>query len=529
MSSDKSSVQRKDGVVYTPDWVVELMVETLFTHRPFDEKSVVLDPACGDGAFLRGVARHLIKRSEQLGLSPSQTSEILSNSLSGYDIDPLALEVCKSSLDLITAEASLPKVNWQLGCANSLFDTDGPLGSVGLYTHIIANPPYIRIQDLDVDERRLLQKQYAFCQRGSTDIFLAFFELSLNILGPDGVLAFINSRSFFDSAAAADFRRSVSDNLLIREIIDFGDDQVFPDVTTYTAVTVLSGRLGATHKSVKVRRHSAATHTDSWSCMVPAETFGAERWHIMPYEDQLFIKDVESRGPKLGEVAAIRVGLATLRDKIYVGKLLDDSWENSSSKICKIMSGTGESFEIEKSALRRIVKVSTVKADDEDQRLVIIFPYNSASSSPLPWTEEDQTSHPLAMSYLSSHRNVLAERGHDVRSWFEYGSTQGLATLFGEKILVSSMTEHGEVYFWSKPEFTLYSGYAIFFAGDVGALHKRLCQEDFKRYVKLCGRTLRGGWFSMTKSSLFNFSLRREEWIALGIPEEKLTATIFDH
>ena len=281
------------------------MVETLFTHRPFDEKSVVLDPACGDGAFLRGVARHLIKRSEQLGLSPSQTSEILSNSLRGYDIDPLALEVCKSSLDLITAEASLPKVNWQLGCANSLFDTDGPLGSVGLYTHIIANPPYIRIQDLDVDERRLLQKQYAFCQRGSTDIFLAFFELSLNILGPDGVLAFINSRSFFDSAAAADFRRSVSDNLLIREIIDFGDDQVFPDVTTYTAVTVLSGRLGATHKSVKVRRHSAATHTDSWSCMVPAETFGAERWHIMPYEDQLFIKDVESRGPKLGEVAAI--------------------------------------------------------------------------------------------------------------------------------------------------------------------------------------------------------------------------------
>ena len=76
MSSDKSSVQRKDGVVYTPDWVVELMVETLFTHRPFDEKSVVLDPACGDGAFLRGVARHLIKRSEQLGLSPSQTSEM---------------------------------------------------------------------------------------------------------------------------------------------------------------------------------------------------------------------------------------------------------------------------------------------------------------------------------------------------------------------------------------------------------------------------------------------------------------------
>jgi hypothetical protein len=346
-------------------------------------------------------------------------------------------------------------------------------------------------------------------------------------MAPNGFLSFINSRSFFDSAAASDFRKYVTNRRLLREIIDFGDDQVFPEVTTYTAVTVLSKKSGDADSTVRIRRRIVNTQKDLWDSRLRSGDLGRERWHVIPSSDLEFINAVESRGPSLGSMCAIRVGLATLRDKIYVCHLIDDEWENPKSSSCVIRAFDDSEHRIEKSALRRIAKVSTVKDDNEDQRLAIIFPYFSKNGTVQPWDDAHQLENSLAMSYLSRYRNSLDERGHDVRIWFEYGSTQGISTLFGEKILIPSMTETGQVYLWTRKEFTLYSGYAIFFDGDIRQLHDRLSKEDFQRYAKLCGRTLRGGWFSMTKSSLTNFALSADEWIELGVPRDKLSLQLF--
>lgn len=527
VATKKSSGQKKDGVVYTPDWVVDLMIESLFSHSPLTRESQILDPACGDGAFFRGIVRWVLAHSDELEIQRIDIPDFLSNSLHGADIDSRALAECRDSLDTMLLEAGMSPPRWDLWHGNSLLDEEGPITFAGKITHVIANPPYIRIQDLDKNQRRQLQTKFQFCRKGSTDIFLAFFEFSLNIMAANGFLSFINSRSFFDSAAASDFRHYVTDRGLLREIIDFGDDQVFPDVTTYTAVTVLSKESGDADSTVRLRRHRADTQQDLWDSQLRSKDLGRERWHVVPSSDHQFINSVERRGPSLGSICSIRVGLATLRDKIYVCHLVDDEWEDPKSSSCLIRAFDKSEHRIEKSALRRIVKVSTVKRDDEDQRLAIIFPYFVNDGSVLPWDDAHQLENSLAMSYLSKYRESLDERGHDVRIWFEYGSTQGISTLFGEKILIPSMTETGQVFLWTHKEFTLYSGYAIFFEGDVRRLHDRLSKEDFQRYAKLCGRTLRGGWFSMTKSSLVNFSLSPEEWIELGVPKDKLSLQLF--
>lgn len=515
-------------MVYTPEWTVDLMLDALFSHHPLTLTSVAFDPACGDGAFLRGLTRRAISEASRWQISPAETSSFVERLVNGADIDASALASCKTSLDEILREAGIPPVNWNLWNGDSLSSNSGISFLSGQCSHIVANPPYIRIQDLDPPQRKNLQEQFQFCRKGSTDIFLAFFEFSLKFLAPGGHLAFINSRSFFDSSAASDFRRYVAERCLLREIIDFGEDQVFPEVTTYTAVTVLAKDGLQKSGSVRLSRFEVETMTTQWDSLVSLEHFGGDRWHVSTSEDIGFIKTMESRGPSLSDICAIRVGLATLRDKVYVCHLLNDDWENQETSTCLVRSFDGRNYQIEKSALRRVVKVSTLKTDDFDQRLAIIFPYFSDEGSPLPWNKHHQEINQRAMSYLSTHRETLEGRGHDVRTWFEYGSTQGISSLFGKKILIPSMTESGRVFLWTRAEFTFFSGYAIFFEGDIEKLHDRLTQDDFQRYAKLCGRTLRGGWFSMTKSSLSRFSLPHEEWIDLGVSPDRIPNRLFD-
>ena len=213
----------------------------------------------------------------------------------------------------------------------------------------------------------------------------------------------------------------------------------------------------------------------------------------------------------------VRVGLATLRDKVYVLRLRDkfQTLEDSSTVVC--IDATGNEVEIESRALRRVQKVSTISCDNEDQQLVIVFPYERSNLGALiPWTTRTQERLPMAMSYLIQHQETLEQRGHSVRTWFEYGSTQGLETVFGPKILVPPMSRDGRLFLSEFDDSTIFSGYGIFFSGDLRQLHTRLSQPDFQRYARQMGRTLRGGWFSMSKTSISKFALTEPEWKALG-------------
>ena len=50
-----------------------------------------------------------------------------------------------------------------------------PLTGVRCVDIIVTNPPYVRIQNLDIQTREFLQESFDFCE-GDTDIYIAFFE-----------------------------------------------------------------------------------------------------------------------------------------------------------------------------------------------------------------------------------------------------------------------------------------------------------------------------------------------------------------
>lgn len=506
----------KNGVVYTPQWAAELIFDNLLRFRSWDVDARVLDPACGDGAFLTVALNSAIEYAGSQGFDSIQTADFVRSSIVGRDIDSSALADCSSRLTSIAAGHGIAISDWDLRDSDSLLGGDQAFDRGSKFSHIVGNPPYIRIQDLPELTRRELQGRYSFCGSGSTDIFFAFFERCLELLDTEGVLSFITSRSLLDSAAGKSFRSFVVGEKRLLHLLDFGDSQVFEDATTYTMVTTLAGS-ERDELTVPIVKWDAAARAEEWKSELRLGGFtSGQRWNVVKREDSEFLESMKRRGPLLSDFVSIRVGLATLRDKVYVVQLNPSEWSDEKEQHLSVKVLGGETRLIERDALRRVSKVSKVKADDDEQGLAIIFPYEKVGGRHVPWSEESQERFPLALEYLGAHRKTLDERGHPTRAWFEYGSTQGLDTLFAPKILVPSMTRDGTLYLCNRGDWTLFSGYALFFDGDLIKLHHRLKGDDFRRFAQLMGRTLRGGWFSMTTSSLGGFSMPWEDWAAVG-------------
>ena len=166
---EKPEVRKAGGVYYTPQYIVEYIVEHTLgklledCQTPADAaKLKILDPACGSGSFLLGAYERLIRwhkdyfaragkekrdresfyrdESGQVRLTAKLKREILKNNLFGVDIDPQAVEVTRFSLSLkaledlregeLTEERTLfhqtvlPDLSQNIKNGNSLIGTD---------------------------------------------------------------------------------------------------------------------------------------------------------------------------------------------------------------------------------------------------------------------------------------------------------------------------------------------------------------------------------------------------------------------
>ena len=200
--------RKRDGVYYTPEWVVERIVEEtidpLLTRWRRDagwrdgetptrdaagdywarlRGIKVIDPACGSGAFLIVALRYLERAfaaavgaavdSGAIDQAPDAaaiTDMILAGNLYGVDINPASVEITRLSLWLHTARANRPLsgLDGTIRCGNSLIDTrfynkrrlDDPEERDRINTFeweddfaeesfdaVIGNPPYVKLQN----------------------------------------------------------------------------------------------------------------------------------------------------------------------------------------------------------------------------------------------------------------------------------------------------------------------------------------------------------------------------------------------
>jgi Eco57I restriction-modification methylase/TaqI-like C-terminal specificity domain len=293
----KLTKRKRDGVYYTPEWVVNYLVDETMgpwfaTAREQSGENLnlylaklramkIVDPACGSGAFLISAFRKLldersslakqmqamaVKDQSGVGFDESAlVSDILKKNIYGVDINPSSVEIAKLALWLHSARAKSPlsSLDGNILCGNSLvahdcwamiaktpenetrinpFDWDKAFDFK--FDIVLGNPPYVKLQNMmkvDPDVVNYLRSTretgtYESAQTGNFDLYLPFIEKGLRLLSERGRMAYIAPSLWTVNDYGAGLRGLIHRTKQLERWLDFKSFQVFEEAITYTAL-----------------------------------------------------------------------------------------------------------------------------------------------------------------------------------------------------------------------------------------------------------------------------------------------------
>jgi hypothetical protein len=267
----KTAIQRKRlGQFYTPDWTVDYIIQHTLApalkENPdrFLGEFTVLDPACGDGAFLLGVLRFL---SEKVKSYPSSNPRLLLrsivDSIHGIDVDPKALKDCQLRLEQASKKLlGVPAdFSQRVLLGNSLIQVDENAQKIfgtsisktnpvdwhrvypwvmrdGGFDAIVGNPPFLGIKAMDPEMKDYIRSRYRTAYQ-QFDIIVPFIELGLSLLRPGGRLGYVISNKLLAADYGQVLRKMLVNNYVIEQMIDLSHLNVFEDAASYPHIIIL--------------------------------------------------------------------------------------------------------------------------------------------------------------------------------------------------------------------------------------------------------------------------------------------------
>lgn len=107
----------------------------------------------------------------------------------------------------------------------------------GGFDIIVANPPYVRME-LFKDIKPTLRANFPDVHSDRADLYVYFYGRAVQMLKPQGMLAFISSNKWLRAGYGANLRAHLAQQTMISSITDFGDLPVFQSATAYPMICV---------------------------------------------------------------------------------------------------------------------------------------------------------------------------------------------------------------------------------------------------------------------------------------------------
>lgn len=473
----------------------------------------VADICCGSGVFLLSVFEFLTDhylawylandRENYIGhtiydagagiwrLTFEEKRRILIAHVRGVDIDANAVEIARFSLLLKLIEdeneaglreyvertrtPALPELDETLRAGNSLVSQDewievfgafpallldkvNPFSwtaefpeeiAAGGFDVIVANPPYIRIQNMQTyspQEAAFYQSAaspYQTARQDNFDKYALFIERAINLVKPDGRLGFIVPHKFMTIQSGRALRQLISNDHSLEEIVHFGVQQVFGRLATnYTCLLILdrSGRDDVTFEQVHALEQWRYG-TPGPINMIPSAELTDTPWKFANTETRALFDRVRAAcGRELHEASEIFVGVQTSADAIYIFH------EVSSTPHTVTLRWDGRDWPIERTILRPCLLDATLHPYARaEANTWMIFPYEIINGvrreAHLIQPDEMARRFPLCLAYLTARQAELQRRNivggaAARRQFYQFGRSQSLTKFNSPKIIL---------------------------------------------------------------------------------------------
>lgn len=471
---DLSEAARKRyALLQTPEFVEEFLLDRSLTPAiaEWGHGAVrVIDPACGSGHFLLGAFARLLElhRLSAPAENPRVLAQRALDQVAGVDVNPFAAAIARFRLLVaalaacgVRSLAGAPDFRVQVAAGDSLLHGRRPatrgktaelferrelLGEEGehyfasedegllreilgrQYHVVVANPPYITVQDPGL--RELYRLRFESCH-GKYSLVCPFLERVFDLAVSGGFVAVIAGNAFMKRQFGKPLVEAVLPHWDLTHVIDTAGAYI-PGHGTPTVILIGRARwpVAGTVRAVMGIRGEPSTPNDPargvvWSAILeqidragsqsewvsvestPREQLARHPWSLQGGGASSLKEEIEGEHPRLAEVAdSIGITSFTLEDELF---LLS----------CRAAKRHG----ISPSFVRPMVLGDALRDWVEDEVPVAVFPYDN-DFRPLTEKPEDPIFRYLWLARTCISNNKLFGGKTKVEGgfqWFEFG------------------------------------------------------------------------------------------------------------
>lgn len=400
---------RNHGEVFTNKNVIQYILDEVGYISSKDLSNIkILEPASGKGAFAKEIIKRLFQSSTtyQFSFSKALLENIQLVELDLFAFSELVISVDGTIESLTKAKSNLSsKICFQTDFLTFNFDKK--------FDCIVGNPPYIR-HELISEKNKISYRNKFKSFKYRADLYVLFFEQSLNLLNENGTLSFICSNRWLNNQYGEGLRELISTKYNLVKLLNIEKSSPFDeDVIAYPCISIISNKIS---NGTTLFREDNSKEIDFNNIV-----FNQVKMPTNSSWDNLFLDyDINHRA-LLGIVEQgfeIGIGVATGADKIFI-------------------KSKSELNGIEKSRLIPLIKSNDLKNNKFNWgEHFVINPYENEMLCNLD-------KYPHLKSYLNENKELLLKRHTAQKTpekWFKTIDKIKPELQFKPKLLLPDLT-----------------------------------------------------------------------------------------
>jgi adenine-specific DNA methylase len=470
----KRSNGKGHGIVLTKPEVVKTMLDLVGYNSNVDLKDkVVIEPSAGEGAFAVEIIERLFKSSRKFSFD---FKKALAN-LYFYEIDE------QSVFLLIKRITTLLKVK-SINSFPQIFHLGDYLTlNVPKADFIVGNPPYVRHENIPEYNKTIYKSIFrTFTQR--SDLYIPFFEKSLNHLNSNGTLCFISSNRWLKNQYGKNLRSLISQQFNLYQVINLEQARPFEEeVIAYPSIFHIKNNgssgisyfyeLNNINSLFKILNNTLQPIREIHLNSTKGEWFSHNTYELK-YRENLSL--IEKQNFNIG------IGVATGRDSVFIG---NDFFEL-----------------VEKELLIPILTSKDLKGDAFNwQGNYLINPFNPDGSL------INLDIFPKAKKYFYKNKELLQKRHvakKNILNWYKTIDKVNIELIRQPKILLPDITGNKFVFI---DEGKFYPHHNLYYisSNSIDELKILACflMSDFVRnQLNENGNKMNGGYFRWQSQNL---------------------------
>jgi type I restriction-modification system DNA methylase subunit len=191
--------------------------------------------------------------------------------------------------------------HWKLEFPEAFYDADGSAKAQAGFDAVIGNPPYVRMEQIKPLKPFLSESYEVHDER--VDLYGYFVERSLDLT--TGRYGAIVSNKWMRSEYGENLRELLA-GMQIEEILDFGDLEVFPGVSTYPCILLVSPETSPSYETTVVQFDDLSfsnlqTVVEKSGYGLPPESLGERKWSLGTVAEEELLQSMDGRNPSLSE------------------------------------------------------------------------------------------------------------------------------------------------------------------------------------------------------------------------------------